>query len=208
MKKLSSSITNMVIVLTLIAIVAGGILAYVNNVTALQIAEINEEKLNSGIKDVMGGGEVTVSSKDTVKSVINNKEKVFIVYNVSDATSKNLGKAIETSENGFGGNLKVLVGFDTNGNILGYTILEHSETPGLGAKAGLWFQKEGKGNIIGMNPGKDNLTVSKDGGDVDAITASTITSRAFLLAIKNAYDEIYQKGDSKSSTTEQTKAQN
>ena len=208
MKKLSSSITNMVIVLTLIAIVAGGILAYVNNVTAPQIAEINEEKLNSGIKEVMGGGEVTVSSQDTVKSVINNKEKQFIVYNVNDGSSNELGKAIETNENGFGGNLKVLVGFDTNGNILGYTILEHSETPGLGAKAGLWFQKEGKGNIIGMNPGKDNLTVSKDGGDVDAITASTITSRAFLLAIKNAYDEIYQKGDSKSSTTEQTKAQN
>ena len=54
-------------------------------------------------------------------------------------------------------------------------------------KAGDWFQKDAKGDIIGKNPGEKELTVSKDGGDVDAITASTITSRAFLLAINNAY---------------------
>jgi electron transport complex protein RnfG len=84
------------------------------------------------------------------------------------------------------GDLKVLVGFDPEGNILGYTLLEHAETPGLGAKADKWFQKGEKGDIIGKDP-KDPLTVAKDGGQVDAITASTITSRAFLLAVNNAY---------------------
>ena len=73
------------------------------------------------------------------------------------------------------------------GRILGYTILQHAETPGLGAKADKWFQKDGKGSVIGKNPGTDNLTVKKDGGDIDAITASTITSRAFLLAVNQAY---------------------
>lgn len=203
MKKLSSSLLNMVVVLTLIAIVAGGILAYVNSMTAPQIAKINEEKLNAGIKEVMGGGEVTVYSDTTFTSTINGKEKTFVVYQVNDAQGSPLGNAVQTSENGFGGNLKVLVGFDQSGTILGYTILEHSETPGLGAKAGLWFQKDGKGNIIGKNPGECNFTVSKDGGDVDAITASTITSRAFLLAIKNAYDEIYVKADGASGATQQ-----
>ena len=80
----------------------------------------------------------------------------------------------------------MLVGFDAEGNILGYTLLEHAETPGLGAKADKWFQKGEKGDIIGKSPAEP-LTVSKDGGQVDAITASTITSRAFLLAVNNAY---------------------
>ena len=74
---------------------------------------------------------------------------------------------------------------------MGYTLLEHAETPGLGAKADKWFQKGEKGNIIGKNP-ITPLTVSKDGGDVDAITASTITSRAFLKAVNNAYSAYMQ----------------
>ena len=78
------------------------------------------------------------------------------------------------------------MGFDPEGKILGYTLLEHAETPGLGAKADKWFQKGEKGDIIGKSPEKQ-LTVSKDGGEVDAITASTITSRAFLKAVNNAY---------------------
>ena len=84
------------------------------------------------------------------------------------------------------------MGFDNEGKILGYTILKSSETPGLGAKAGVWFQKNGKGNVIGMSPKDKPLTVTKDGGDVDAITASTITSRAFLKAINQAY-AVYAK---------------
>jgi len=73
--------------------------------------------------------------------------------------------------------------------------LSSAETPGLGAKANTWFQKGQKGDIVGKNPGTCNFTVSKDGGEIDAITASTITSRAFLGAIKKAYDELY--GDKK-----------
>jgi electron transport complex protein RnfG len=105
---------------------------------------------------------------------------------------------------GFGGELKVLVGFDHDGNILGYTLLEHQETPGLGAKADLWFQKGQKGDIIGKNPA-DGLIVKKDGGQIDAITASTITSRAFLLAVTNAYNAY--KGNSADATTSATQQQ-
>ena len=83
--------------------------------------------------------------------------------------------------------LEILVGFNEDGNILGYTILATVETPGLGVKADTWFQEGGKGNIIGRNPGEKELAVSKDGGDIDAITASTITSRAFLNAVNAAY---------------------
>ena len=193
MKKLESSITNMVLVLVGVALITGGILAYVNHITEEPIKLQASKTLADGIKAVMGGVQLTVAQDDTVRQTIKGKEAVFVVYKAVDSNKKDLGVAIESTTGGFGGDLKVLVGFDTDGNILGYTILQHSETPGLGAKADKWFQKEGKGNIIGKNPNKDNLTVKKDGGDVDAITASTITSRAFLLAVNQAYNA-YKSG--------------
>ena len=188
MKKLESSITNMVLVLVGVALITGCILAYVNHVTEGPIKEQAAKTLADGIKSVMGGVELTVEKSDSVKQDIKGKEFVFVVHKTVDANKNDLGVAIESTTGGFGGDFKVLVGFDKDGNILGYTILQHAETPGLGAKADKWFQKDGKGNIIGKNPGKDNLTVKKDGGDVDAITASTITSRAFLLAVTQAYN--------------------
>lgn len=187
MEKLKSSITNMVLVLTGVAVVTGAILAYINHVTEEPIRVQKEKTLADGIKSVMGGGDLKVSKTDTVRqNDAKGKELTYIIYQTQDANNKDLGAAVESTTGGFGGDLKILVGFDPEGNILGYTLLEHAETPGLGAKADKWFQKGEKGDIIGKNP-KEKLTVSKDGGQVDAITASTITSRAFLLAVNNAY---------------------
>ena len=187
MEKLKSSITNMALVLTGVAVITGGILAYVNNLTSGPIAQQKEKALADGIKAVMGGGELSVAKTDTVRqNDEKGKEMTYIIYQTQDSQKKDLGAAVESTTQGFGGDLKILVGFDPEGNILGYTLLEHAETPGLGAKADLWFQKGAKGDIIGKNP-KEQLVVSKDGGQVDAITASTITTRAFLLAVNNAY---------------------
>ena len=99
------------------------------------------------------------------------------------------GIAVETAVDGFGGTFRVMVGFDQEGNILGYEILEHQETPGLGSHMEHWFKNADKPgqNIIGRKAGA--LQVSKDGGDVDAITAATISSRAFLKAVNQAYAE-------------------
>ena len=175
MKKLESSLLNMVVVLTVISVVAGGILAYVNQVTAGPIEKIKAETLNNALKSVLNADEMPQVSNTE------NIDEFTIIYET------NKGTAVQAATDGFGGKLKVLVGFAEDGTISGYSVLEHAETPGLGAKAGDWFQKGGKGDIIGKNPGEKELTVSKDGGDVDAITASTITSRAFLLAVNNAY---------------------
>ena len=194
MEKLKSSLTNMLVVLTVIAIIAAGVLASVNAVTAPQIEKINAENLAAGIKAVMGSDEIQVSAPW--------EKDAFVVYDINDKAGAKLGKAVVTSENGFSGAIKVLVGFNTEGDILGYTVLEHAETPGLGAKANEWFQDK----IVGMNPGKSNFTVSKDGGDVDAITASTITSRAFLKAIQNAYNQIMAETDATSGARQQTTA--
>lgn len=182
MKKLESSLVNMVLVLTGVAVVMGGVLAWVNHLTSGPIDVQKQQALENGIKTVMQADQLTVSKTDTVKTTdAKGKEQIYIIYN------NEKGAAVESTAMGFGGQLKVLVGFDNDGNILGYTLLEHQETPGLGAKADQWFQKGQKGDIIGKNP-SNPLTVSKDGGQVDAITASTITSRAFLLAVNNAYN--------------------
>ena len=187
MKKLESSLLNMVLVLTGVAVVMGGILAYVNHLTEGPISEQKEKALANGIKTVMVCNDLTVAKTDEVKQDVDGKELTFIIYQVKDAQGKDLGAAVQSTTMGFGGDLKVLVGFAPDGKILGYTLLEHAETPGLGAKADQWFQKDQKGDIIGKDP-KEPLTVSKDGGQVDVITASTITSRAFLKAVNQAYN--------------------
>lgn len=98
------------------------------------------------------------------------------------------GTAIEAQADGFGGLIRVMVGFAPDGTILGYEVLEQQETPGLGTHIVEWFKNADKPsqNIIGR-PANGHFSVSKDGGDVDAITAATISSRAFLKAINNAY---------------------
>ncbi|MEE0948641.1 MAG: FMN-binding protein, partial [Bacteroidales bacterium] len=94
--------------------------------------------------------------------------------------------AIETYDNnGYGGKIKTMVGLDKEGKVVNYSILEMNETPGLGAKAGEWFKE--KGDIRGKLPSDESFKVSKDGGEIDAITASTITSRAFIESIKAAH---------------------
>jgi electron transport complex protein RnfG len=179
MKKLPSTLPNMLLVLTLISVIAAGALAYVNKITAGPIEENKARTLAEGINSVLGVSDANVQDTQTVEDANGND---VIIY------STDKGVAVQAMDpNGFGGTLKVLVGFDEAGAIKGYTVLEHAETPGLGAKASFWFQKGEKGDIIGKNPGQKELTVSKDGGDVDAITASTITSRAFLRAVNVAF---------------------
>ena len=208
MKKLESSLLNMTLVLTLVAVVMGGILAFVNHLTEGPIQEQKDKALADGIKAVMVCNDLVVAEPVEVKQTVDGKEHTFIIYNVKDAQGKDLGAAVQSTTMGFGGDLKVLVGFDSEGSILGYTLLEHAETPGLGAKADQWFQKGQKGDIIGKSPATP-LTVSKDGGQVDAITASTITSRAFLKAVNNAY-KAYKSdpaADGQTGASEQVKSE-
>jgi len=167
----------MLLSLTAIALVAAFALAAINGVTKEPIAQAQEAKVQAAIKAVLPDFD-KLEAKDIDGKNIN------IAY---DAEGNMVGAAIEAgNDNGFGGHLQVMVGFDKDGNVYGYSILESHETPGLGAKAGEWFQKDGKGSIIGRNP-ETPLTVKKDGGDVDAISGSTITSRAFLTAVNDAY---------------------
>lgn len=190
MKKLKSSLTNMVVSLTTFAVVIGALLAWVNHITEAPIRAQEEKTLADGIRSVMGGKEIKVASTDTVRKTVGEKEQTLVMYTVNTPNDESLGVAVESSTMAFGGDMRILVGFDNAKKILGYAILQTSETPGLGAKADKWFQQDGKSSIIGMSPSKDKLMVKQDGGDVDAITASTITSRAFLKAVRQAYDAV------------------
>ena len=199
MKKLESTLPNMVAVLTGVTLVSAALLGVMQQLTKEPIEQIERQTLNDGIKKVILAGkegDLSVSKTDTL---IDADKNTFVVY-TAEVDGTVAGRAVKTSVNGFSPNLTVLTGFDNDGNILGYEILATAETPGLGAKAAQWFQKDGKGCIIGKNPGVDNLTVSKDGGDVDAITASTITSRAFLKAVNIEYSVIF-KDDASSGAT-------
>lgn len=176
MKKLQSTWYNMAIVLTVISVVAGAALAYVNELTKGPIAEIQQRNEAQAIKAVLCDDNAVITD-----TVTNGDVVVYVAEN---------GAAVKTTDplNGsFGGGLTIMVGLSKDFQVLGYTVLLSNETPGLGAKADEWFQKGGKGEIVGKTAGQ--LATTKDNGEIDAITASTITTRSFLRAVNNAYAE-------------------
>jgi electron transport complex protein RnfG len=193
MAQIESSFKNMVLVLVAIAIFAAGTLASVYVLTKEPIAASKIAKQQNAIKEVLPKTFNHLAEPDT----INDGNESMVVYKAYDASNKFIGAAVESSSNnGFSGRILVMVGFDTEGNIVNYSVLEQKETPGLGTKMLEWF-KTNKGNqsVLGKNPGTANLTVSKDGGEIDAITASTISSRAFLFTIRNAYQAFISSKD-------------
>lgn len=177
----------MVISLGVITVVAAALLAGVYSLTEAPIEQAKLDKQTEAISAVAPefdnnpveeATEVTPASSDRPLKVFPAKKNGQLV-----------GAAIESySSAGFSGDITLIYGFDIDGNVTGYEVMTHAETPGLGAKMGEWFRSpEGNRSVIGRNPGSENLTVKKDGGEVDAITAATITSRAFLDALNRAY---------------------
>lgn len=193
MKKIQSSLSNMVVVLTSTALLSGSVLAGVNYLTEGPVKKQNEKQLSEGIKTVMCSDNVVVKTSTPVSMMIEGDTCRYVVHTVGLEPDGKYGYAVESSTMGFGGILKVLVGFDDKGTVLGYKILQSQETPGLGQKAGQWFQKGEKGCIIGRKVSRSQpLVVGKEEGQVDAITASTITSKAFVRAVNNAYQAMTQ----------------
>ncbi len=168
----------MVIVLFTITAIAAAALGAVYEATKDPIAAAKALKQSAAIKAV-----VPKFDNDPIADVMEYEvDGGVIKIFPAKKGEKTVGHAIETFTNsGFSGLIRIMVGVDVEGNIVNYSVLEHKETPGLGSKMQEWFAS--KGDIRGMNPEKNKLTVSKDGGDVDAITAATISSRAFLDAI-------------------------
>lgn len=176
--KLESNFKNMVLVLTIISLIAAGVLGAVYTVTEEPIAIAKAEKQQAAIQQVLN--DFDRLEDETVNGLLVHKAYQGDAF---------VGAAVESETNGFGGKIKIMVGFDKEGNIIDYAILQQSETPGLGTKMVDWFKtNKNNQNIKGKNPEKNKLTVTKDGGEVDAITAATISSRAFLAAVNLAYN--------------------
>ena len=186
MAKLKSSFKNMFLSLSLICLSVALLLAQVNKMTATPIAEAKAMKLKSAIGEV-----VPHFDNDPVEDVFlipDEKGDSLLVYPATKS-GELVGIAISNSASGFAGEIQIMVGFDMENKIVSYEVLEHSETPGLGSKMNEWFKDAESDNksIIGKNMSIGALTLKNDGGNIDGITASTITSRAFLDAINRAY---------------------
>ena len=192
MAKLQSSFKNMALSLTCIALVAAGALAGVYMMTMAPIETAMKAKQEAAIMQVLPQVEgVQVADAEEINGITLYKAYVGEEW---------VGTAVEASTKGnqnmpFGGVFRLMVGFDNVGNVVNYVVLEQAETPGLGALMTTWFKNADKPGqyILGKNPATTEFSVSKDGGDVDAITASTITSRAFLEVVVKAYNAIAQQ---------------
>ena len=182
-KKKESTLINMLVALLVIAAVSGGVLGLVYGVTKDAIAEVDQKKNEAAIQAVLPlDGEITYKA-DTIQYNYEGVDITFPCNLAYDANGTFKGAAVKTSEGGFGGKIDMMVGFAADGTIKGTSVLSHAETPGLGANMTGKF----KDQFVDKNPAGFKLIVKKDGGDVDAITAATITSRAFSKAVDKAY---------------------
>lgn len=203
-KKLESNFKNMVLVLFGVTLIASAAVGYVNSLTAGPIEAAKEAKQVNAIRQVIPGEFDNDPNADVWK--MQTPDGGELEFYPAKKNGELVGTAVKTyTNNGFGGKVWLMVGFNPDGTVSNYSVLEHKETPGLGSKMDVWFGKDGKGNIVGKNPGTTGLKVSKDGGDVDAITAATISSRAFLDAVNRASAGLQGSADSTSGATQQNK---
>ena len=184
-------------VLTLLAItfVSAAAVGTIYEITQEPIAAAKSAKIGSAVALVVPPFDNNPDETKTIDSLDGKTVTVYTALSGQDT----VGYAIETfSNSGFGGEIRLMVGFLTDGTIHRVETLSHNETPGLGdkidrSKSDFSVQFEGK------NPRTFRLAVRKDGGDVDAITASTISSRAYADALTRAYhvfESIHQTGTS------------
>ena len=178
---MESSLKNMVLVLFTITLLSSAAVGGVYMLTKEPIAQAKVAAVNNALKQVLPEYEATTSQDIEVNALP-------IKVHTATVADKAVGYAVESiSKNGFGGEVRLMVGFDTEGTILNINVLEQKETPGLGTKMA------DEGNVLlaslkDKNAAQINLTVKKDGGDIDALTAATISSRAYAEAVAVAYE--------------------
>lgn len=203
MAKLESTFRNMVLVLFIVTLIAGSLLGFVNDKTK---SAIEASKLKSKMEAISS----VLPEYDEIKNefkVATTPGDDSLEFYPAYKNGSLAGVAIKTyTKKGFSGYISIMAGIDADGNFSGYQVLEHDETPGLGSKMDTWFNNTEKPTqlVIGKNPETTKFQVTKDGGDVDAITASTISSRAFLDALVRAYESYKENKDKPASAKSET----
>ena len=204
MAKLQSTLPNMLLSLTAICLVAGAVLAGVYEVTKDPIEAAKIAELNAAIKAVTPDFDNDPSAEAYM--AVTGEGDSLKIYPAKQG-DEFVGVAVESNtKKGFGGEIKVIVGFDQAGKLLNYSVFQHAETPGLGAKMQDWFRMDkNKQSVLGRSIPDGGLKVTKDDKEngVDAITAATISSRAFLDAINRAY-RAYACADGVTGATDNT----
>ena len=185
MSKKKDTFFNMVISLVVITIISGFALGFINDLTVGPIAEAKLERKVNALKLVLP--EFDNNPVADVQKIKSEKVKDSIEIFPAYLKKEFVGAAIiGITDKGFSGIIKIMVGFNPNGDIQNIVVLEQKETPGLGTKIkDEKFLKQ----FRNKNPSSFNVKVTKDGGEVDALTGATITSRAFGDAVQMAYDE-------------------
>ena len=175
---------KMLITLTVIAVVSAFILSSVYNLTKEPIKKAQEQKQLEAISEVVTDFDNDPFSEKMIITTPNKKDKLEFYPARKDGNINSF--AIKTyTNNGFGGRIELIVGFYIDGAIKSFKLLNHSETPGLGSKAD---EAKFKNQFDGFNPNRHKFKVKQDGGEIDGITAATITSRAVIDAIQRAVD--------------------
>ncbi|MCH5330631.1 MAG: RnfABCDGE type electron transport complex subunit G [Alistipes sp.] len=176
---MKSTLLNMVAVLFGITLVASAGVGAVYKITEEPIAAAKAQAVSEALNAVLPSFDASTSVEMEVNGL---PVKGYIATSGDEV----VGYAVETmTKQGFNGVVKLMAGFLPSGEIYNINVLEQSETPGLGTK----MCDEGNPLITsfkGRNPAEMTLAVKKDGGDVDALTAATISSRAYVDAMSRA----------------------
>lgn len=174
-----STFKNMTLCLFCVCIVSSALLAGVYALTKAPIAAAAQKKTNDAIAAVLPEFEGTPE-----EASVEVAGKNYSYYKVSKG-GKVVAYAIKSSSVGFGGPVSLMVGVTAKGIVYNTSVLSQSETPGLGAKC---TDPSFAAQFKEFDPFKNKLSVTKDGGSIQAITASTITSRAYCAAVQTALD--------------------
>lgn len=161
-KSTAAYVLRLTLTLFLITVIVAGLLAFVNYLTADTIAEHTAEAARSAMTQVLAADDYT-------------ELPVSAAWSAGDA-----GTVVRLTTNGFGGAIDLMVGVDNENKVTGVAIISHSETASLGANC---TREDFRAQFAGKT---GELAVSKDGGDIDALTGATVTSRAVTRAVNAA----------------------
>lgn len=198
MKKLESTLPNMILSLGIITVIAGALLGWMYSITKEPIEQQAQAQQQAAIAEVAPKFD---NDPEAEKWETEIGGLPFTVYPAKE-NGKLVGAAVKgETMNGFAGEIVVMCGFEADGTVKDYRVLRQAETPGLGTKMEMWFRDPaGARSVIGKNPDATSFYVTKDaGGEIDGITAATISSRAFLETLRNAFQAYkdYEKNQGK-----------
>ena len=187
MKQLESTLPNMFLVLTLIAVISAVALAF----TFVRTKPILEQQAIEAQTRAVASVLPEFDNDPTGERFTVDAYPGLELFPAT-RSGESVGVAVRTfSSNGYGGEMRLMVGFDLQGAITGTAVLSHAETPGLGAKI---TEDDFQTQFRGLNPAHGPFAVVKDGGAIDAITAATISSRAFSEAVARAHEAVMTAG--------------